>query len=136
MSDARSGGIPWWKFGIVTAGVAALGAAIGCWLAPDSSAAILAGATVAWLASVLAAAAMRRWRQAPVQTAALGAMGVRLALLAVMATVAAVSGRWPHVPLLVALALTHLALLVPDTLDAQAFSRRAGQQGGPREPAA
>jgi hypothetical protein len=41
----------------------------------------------------------------------------------VLGLVAAISGRWPIVPLLISLAITHLALLIVDSRDAMSLTR-------------
>jgi hypothetical protein len=49
-------------------------------------------------------------------SAALAAMGTRLAVVIVLGAAAALAGWWPTKPLLLWVAVSHAGLLVPDTL--------------------
>lgn len=87
-------------------------------------AAMIAGASIALIGSLIGGVAARRLLRSGPGTVMFGAMGTRLAVVIGLAIVAAISGRWLIVPLLLSLAITHLVLLIVDSRDALKLTRR------------
>jgi hypothetical protein len=119
---------PFWSFALQVVPVAAAVWAAGWWLAAGAPVgtreAITAGVVAALAASLVGGVVGRGLAPAGVVAALFGAMGVRLGCAVLLGTIAALSGRWAIVPLLLALAITHLVLLVPDSLDAVRLTRQ------------
>jgi len=89
-----------------------------------TASAMIAGASIALIGSLVGGLAARRLLRSGPGTVMFGAMGTRLAVVIGLAIVAAISGRWLIVPLLLSLAITHLALLIVDSRDALKLTRR------------
>lgn len=102
--------------------VAAAVGAIGWWVAggrggPDASVAAAVGCGIALAASLTGGIVVARRPTDPriAAVSALGATGLRLGALAVLAVLVALSGRLPLKPLLLWALIGHLALLAVDT---------------------
>jgi hypothetical protein len=140
-----SGGTTWSRylgFALRAAAVAAAVGAIGLWIAggrggPDAGAAAAAGCGIALAASLVGGLVIAR-RPADPRTAAvsaLGATGLRLAAVAALVVLVALSGWVPLKPLLLWTAIGYVALLAVDTRYALAEAKagEAGRDGaGPR----
>ena len=129
---------------LVAGGLAATGAAVGgeSGAFPGTAAGALAGCAVSLAASLAGglAIALRPPDPRAVAARALGATGLRLAAVAALAAVVALSGKVAIRPLLVWTAISHLALLVIDTryalAETAAATRRpqaTGAAGTPEE---
>ncbi|MGH9380363.1 MAG: hypothetical protein ACRD2Z_07100 [Thermoanaerobaculia bacterium] len=114
----------YWSFALqVCLAALAVGAA-GWWLAPGSRDAVSVGVLAALIASLIGGLVSRGMLAAGGVTALFGAMAVRLLVAVLLGAVAALSGRFSLAPLLLALAIAHLVLLVPDSLDAMRLARQ------------
>lgn len=131
MSGSTAIRAPYWSFALQAGLTAAAVGAAGWWLAPGARDAVVVGALVALAASLIGGLVSRGLVPAGGVTALFGAVGVRLFAVVLFGTVAALAGRWATAPLLLTLAVTHLALLVPDSLDTIRLTRRTG---GPEKP--
>lgn len=124
MSGSTTVRAPYWSCALQAGLTAAAVGAAGWWLAPGARGAVVVGALVALAASLIGGLVSRSLVPAGGVTALFGAVGVRLFTVVLFGTVAALAGRWPTAPLLLTLAVTHLALLVPDSLDTIRLTRR------------
>lgn len=89
---------------------------------------LIAGCAVALLASAIGAVPVARARSRPGiagkgPTVALSAMGLRLAAVVVLGSVAGLSGRFETMPLVAWIAIGHVVLLIVDTRYALAAVR-------------
>jgi hypothetical protein len=122
--------------GALAAAGAAVGGESGAW--PGTAAGALAGCAVSLAASLAGglAIALRPPDPRAAAARALGATGLRLAAVAALAAVVALSGRVAVEPLLVWTAISHLALLAVDTryaLAEAAAAARRHRETGPYE---
>lgn len=131
MSGSTAIRAPYWSFALQAGLTAAAVGAAGWWLAPNARDAVVVGALVALAASLIGGLVSRGLAPAGGVTALFGAVGVRLFAVVLFGTVAALTGRWATAPLLLALAVTHLALLVPDSVDTIRLTRRTGSPEKP-----
>lgn len=132
MSGSTAIRAPYWSFALQAGLTAAAVGAAGWWLAPGARGAVTVGALIALAASLIGGLVSRGLVPAGGVTALFGAVGVRLFAVVLLGTVAALAGRWATAPLLLTLALTHLALLVPDSVDTIRLTRRTvGPEEGP-----
>jgi hypothetical protein len=107
----------------LSAGIVALGLILLRDPAPGTVPAMIVGTATALIGSLVGGLAARRLVRSGPGTMMFGAMGTRLTVVVVLGLVAAISGRWPIVPLLISLAITHLALLIVDSRDAMSLTR-------------
>lgn len=131
MSGSTAIRAPYWSFALQAGLTAAAVGAAGWWLAPSARGAVIVGALVALAASLIGGLVSRSLAPAGGVTALFGAVGVRLFAVVLFGTVAALAGPWATAPLLLTLAVTHLALLVPDSLDTIRLTRRTGSPEKP-----
>lgn len=129
MSGSTAVRAAYWSFALQAGLMAAVVAAVGWWLAPHARGAVIAGALVALAASLIGGLVSRGLAPAGGVKALFGAMGARLVVVVVLGALAAVAGPWTAAPLLLTLAVAHLALLVPDSLDTARVVRRHGEVG-------
>jgi hypothetical protein len=114
--------------GALAAAAAAVGGETGAW--PGTAAGAVAGCAVSLAASLAGglAIALRPPEPRAVAARALTAMAVRLAAVAALAAVVALSGRVPVRPLLLWTAISHVALLAVDTRYALAEAAAAARR--------
>lgn len=127
MSETSRAAAPFLGFALQAIGLYAVVIALGLVVLRDPAqgtvAGMIVGASTALIGSLVGGLAARRLSRSGPGTMMFGAMGTRLIVVVVLGLVAAVSGRWPIVPLLVSLAITHLLLLVVDSRDAMRLTR-------------
>lgn len=122
------------RFAAAALGATLLLALLGYWptkelAGPPALAALVAGCTVSFLASVIGGLPLffRREGAMPIFNA-FASMGLRLLVVVALGTVAALSGRFPTRPLLLWLAIAYVALLAVDTAYAVRTSTERPEQ--------
>lgn len=128
MNDSGSTSAPYRWFAMQAVAVCALVIVVGLLLWRQAGArgreGVIIGALAALVGSLVGGVVARRAVRSGPAAVMFRAMGVRLGVVVGSTLILALLGRWPIVPLLMSVAVTHLLLLGVDSRDALKLTRK------------